>query len=242
MGDDFEGAFSLTYGLDHWASLRKLPPQKVDPNVWEAPESDTWGKRTRVWLSRHSLLYQLVIHAWVGDRIKGEVQIKNASGLYPGVATSLILPDKHIAEAFRPGGIFTRLDQKNPSIREGMRITFDLLKQMNDICQQNHVQFLVVVIPTKEMVFSDYLEHNSKIPLDDVIDNLLVNERLARERTFKFLADTNIGYVDTLPAMKRSVEVGLYASSAGDMHPNKNGYRVIAESIAAALKQGEAKN
>jgi len=242
MGDDFEGAFSLAYGLDHWAYLRKLPPQKVDPNVWEAPESDTWGKRTRVWLSRHSLLYQLAFHAWLGDRIKGEVQIRKASDLYPGIATSLIIPDKHIAEAFRPKGILTRLDQENPSIREGMRITFDLLKQMNEICQQNHVQFLVVVIPTKEMVFSDYLEHNSKVPLDDVIDRLLVNERLAREQTFKFMTDTNIAHVDALPALKRSVAQGLYARSAGDMHPNKNGYRVIAEAVAEALKQGGGKN
>ena len=239
MGDDFEGAYSLTYGLDHWASLRKLPPQKVDPNVWEAPESNTWGKRTRVWFSRHSLLYQLVFHAWMGDRIKGEVQIRNASTLYPGEATSLIIPDKHIAEAFRPKGILTRLDQQNPSIREGMRITFELLKQMNEICQQNRVQFVVVVIPTKEMVFSDYLEHNSKILLDDVIDQLLVNERLAEQQTFKFMADTNITYIDTLPAMKKSIEKGLYASSAGDMHPNKNGYRVIAETIAEALKRGK---
>ena len=51
---------------------------------------------------------------------------------------------------------------------------------------------MVVVIPTKEMVFSDYLEHNSKIPLDDVIDKLLVNERSALQQTFKFLTDSNI--------------------------------------------------
>src|SRR5262249_19358079 len=25
MGDDFENAYSITYGLDHWAYLRKLP-------------------------------------------------------------------------------------------------------------------------------------------------------------------------------------------------------------------------
>lgn len=239
MGDDFEGAYSLTYALDYWASLRALPPQKVDPDVWEAPERDTWDKRIRVWLSRHSLVYQLIFHAWVGDRIKGEVQIRNASQLYPGVATSLVLPDKNIAEAFRPKGIMTRLDLQNPSIREGMRITFELLKQMNEICQQNHIQFLVVVIPTKEMVFSDYLEHNSKVPLDDVIDQLLLNERVATQQTFTFMTDTKIPYVDALPALQKSVQQGLYARSAGDMHPNKNGYRVIAETVFEALKKGD---
>lgn len=242
MGDDFEGAYSMTYGLDYWAYLRQLPPQRIDPNVWEDPPSDGWSRGTRVWLSRHSVVYQLVFHAGLGDRLKGELQIKDAAHLYPGSATSLFVPEKNISEAFVPKSMLTRLDQDNPSIREGTRITFELLKEMNDICKQNHVQFLVVVIPTKEMVFSDYLEHNEKLPLDDVIDKLLVNERLALEQTFKFMTDTNIAYVDVLPALKRSAGEGLYARSAGDMHPGKNGYRVIAEAVAEALKTGEAKD
>ena len=242
MGDDFEGAYSMTYGLDYWAYLRQLPPQKIDPNVWEDPPSDTWFKRTRVWLSRHSLVYQLAFHAGLGDRVKGELQIENAAQLYPGVATSLIVPEKNISEAFVPKAVMTRLDLENPSIREGMRITFDLLKQMNEICNQNHIQFAVVVIPTKEMVFSDYLEHNPKIPLDDMIDKLLVDQRAALEQTFKFMTDEHIAYVDPLPALRKASGEGLYARSAGDMHPGKNGYRVIAEAVAEALKQNGAKN
>jgi len=244
MGDDFEGAYSMTYGLDHWAYLRALPAQKVDPDVWEEipHSSPSWHKRIRVWLSRHSVVYQLVFHTSIGGRLKGDVQIRNAAQLYPGLATSLVVPEKNIFEAFRPIGILKGLDQENPSVREGMRITFELLKEMNETCRQNHIQFVVVVIPTKEMVFSDYLEHNPKIPLDDVIDKLLVNERSALQQTFKFLTDSNIAYVDPLPILKRSVSEGLYASSAGDMHPNKNGYHVIAEAVADALKQHDARN
>jgi len=243
MGDDFEGAYSMTYGLDHWAYLRALPAQKVDPNVWEEEpfSGPSWHKQIRLWLSRHSVLYQLVFHTSLGGRIKGDVQIRNAAKLYPGLATSLIIPEKNISEAFRPVGILKGLDLENPSIREGMRITFELMKEMNETCRQNHVQFMVVVIPTKEMVFSEYLDHNSKIPLDDVIDDLLVNERVALQQTFTFLTDSNIPYVDPLPALKKSVSQGLYASSAGDMHPNKNGYRVIAEAVSEVLKQESEK-
>lgn len=236
MGDDFEGAYSMTYGLEHWAYLRVLPPRKVDPNVWEAPPTNTWDRRMRVWLSRHSILYQLAFHSGIGGKVSGQVQIRNASQLYPGVATSLIVPEKNITEAFRPKGILTRLDQQDPNVREGIRITFELLKEMNNICQQNHIQFMVVVIPTKETVFSDYLERNSKLPLDDVIDQVLVNERLARVQLFKFMTDSTIPYVDALPALKKSVGQGLYASSAVDMHPNRNGYRVIAEATAEVVK------
>jgi hypothetical protein len=239
MGDDFENAFSITYGFDYWAYLRKLPPQKVEPNIWDNPPADTPVRRARVWLSRHSVLYQLVFHTGLGGHLKGEVQIKNAAQMYPGLATSLIVPEKNILEAFRPKSVLFGLDQENPNVREGMRITFELLKQMNEICQQNHVQFLVVVIPTKETVFSEYLEHNSKIPLDDVIDSLLLNERSARAQTFQFMTANNIFYVDPLPALKRSVGEGLYYAGATDMHPSKNGYRVIGEAITEYLKQAE---
>jgi hypothetical protein len=242
MGDDFEGAYSLTYGLDHWAYLRVLPPRTVDPDVWEAPPADTWGKRIRVWMSRHSVVYQLIFHSGFGGHVTGEVQIKNAADLYPGQATSVIVPEKNIAEAFRPKGMLTRLDQDDPNIREGMRITFELLKQMNETCKQNNIEFMVVVIPVKEEVFSQYLEHNPKIPLDDVIDKLLVNDRAARQKLFQFLSNSHIAYVDPLPELKSHDSEGLYARSAGDMHPGRNGYRVIAESIAEAMKQTQGKN
>lgn len=241
MGDDFENAFTITYGLDYWAKLRQLPDQKVEANIWESPEGDpSWTKGIRVWLSRHSLLYQLVFHTGFGGRLKGEVQIRNAAQLYPGSDTALIIPEKNILEAFRPKAVLFGLNQEDPHVREGMRITFELLKEMHEICQRDHVQFLVVVIPTKEMVFSDYLEHNPKLPLSDVLDRLLTSERSAREQLFGFMTDAKISYADALPALKKSVEQGLYASSAGDMHPNKNGYRVIGEAVADRLKQMDA--
>src|SRR5262249_17942708 len=122
MGDDFEGAYSLSYGLEHWAYLRVLPPRKVDPDVWEAPPEDTLVKRIRVWMSRHSIIYQMVFHSGFGGHVTGEVQIKNAAQLYPGIATSINVPGTNLSEAFRPKGMLTRLDMDNPDIREGMRI------------------------------------------------------------------------------------------------------------------------
>jgi hypothetical protein len=240
--DDFDNAFHLTYGLDYWAYLRALPGVKVDFDTWdtEAEPAPSWQKKRREWLSQHSVLYQLVFHTGLGNRVKGELQIKNAAELYPGSATTLIIPEKHIEEAFQPTANLHGLDQGRESVREGMRITFELLKEMNETCWKNHIQFVVVVIPTKEMVFSQYLDHNGKIALSDVVDRLLVNERIALDRTFKFLTDANITYVDPLPLLRQSAGQGLFARSAGDMHPNKNGYEIIAEAVAARLKQDEA--
>ena len=178
-----------------------------------------------------------MFHGPLLGRFQGEVQIKNASRIYDS-ATSLIIPEKNICEAFLPKGILSRLDQENEFIREGMRITFKLFKEMNETCRQNNIEFVVTVIPTKEMVFSDFLEHKPELPLSDVLDKLIANERGAREKTFKFLSDSNIRYVDPLPALKGSVDHELYTRTAADMHPNKNGYRVIAQAISQSFETG----
>ncbi|MCC6365712.1 MAG: hypothetical protein IT165_19535 [Bryobacterales bacterium] len=242
MGDDFENAFLITYGLDHWAYLRKLPAGKADFDIWKtAPAELSWHKKIRIWLSRHSLTYQLVFHGPFMGQVQGEAQIRHAAQLYDS-ATSLIVPEKDILEAFLPKGLLRNLDQKSPTVQEGMRITFELLKEMNDICRAHHVQFLVVVIPTKERVFSSYLEHKPSLPLGTVIDSLIANERLAEQKLFQFLTDSEISYVDALPSLRSSLDHRLYARTAADMHPNRNGYRVIAESVLEALKSRPWRN
>ena len=83
----------------------------------------------------------------------------------------------------------------------------------------------------------DYFENDRSLPLDDVVNQLVANERVAREKTFQFLTDSNIPYVDVLPALTASAQDELYARTANDMHPNRNGYRVIGEAVAQRLKQ-----
>ena len=237
IGDDFENAYSITYGLDYWASLRRMQFQKADFRIWDTPSGMSWDKRIRIWLSRHSVVYQLVFHGPLMGLVQGEYQIRNASELYPGEAVTVNIPEKGILEAFRPKGLLVRLDQKSEYVQEGMRITFELLKEMKEICDRQHIRFVVVVIPTKEQVFSEYLEHNHNVGLNNVLDSLIANERAARSRTFQFLADAGIDYVDTLPALKASIGQKLYARTAADMHPNKNGYRVIAQATVKALEE-----
>ena len=235
MNDDFENAFLITYGLDHWAYLRALPEEKVNFDIWEDPPTPSWHQEIRGWLSRRSVLYQLVFHGPLLGRLQGEMRIRRAHQLSDRT-TSLSVPEKNILEAFVPTSILRRLDQENESVREGMRITFKLLAEMNEISHRNNAQFLVVVIPTKEMVFAEYIEHNSQLPLSDVIDKLLSNERVARKKTFEFLKHSQIAYLDALPALRSSLSQEIYTKSASDTHPNRNGYRVIGEAVFGALK------
>jgi len=239
MGDDFENAFLITYGLEHWRYLRALSDAKVDVDTWDLSETPSWHKRLRIWLSEHSVLYQLVFHGPALGRLLGEWQIRNAGRLSDS-ATTLNVPERRIVEAFRPKIVQRNLDMQNEFIREGMRITFKLLAEMNDVCRRDNIRFVVAVIPTKETVFAEFLEHNAQLPLSAVIDKLIAGEREARATMFEFFAASGIEYVDLLPALRRSVDRQLYARSAADMHPNRNGYQVIGETIWEALRTHNA--
>lgn len=234
MGDDFKNAFQITYGLEYWAYLRRLSGERVFFDIWQTSTvRPSWHKRMRNWLSEHSVAYRIAFHGPVTGRALGEFRIRHAS-LLDDEAVTLDLPDENILETFRPRGPLHNLDQNDESVREGMRITFELLKLMNEMCYRHNVQFVTVVIPTKEMTFSEQISPRTSLPLHHVFLKLFANERAAREKLFQFLTDARIRNVDTLPALQRSVSQQLYARSANDMHPGKNGYRVIAEAVFKA--------
>jgi len=240
MGDDFENAFSITYGLDYWSFLRKGNWGEVKADIWDANAVPGKGplKGLRNWLAQNSMFYQLTFHGPILGKLKGYLEV-NELRQPDGFTSFLIVGHKNIREAFLPKYLLNRLNQKDPAIREGMRLTFGLLKDMNEMCLQNGSKFIVVLIPTKETVFADYLENSAEVYLGDVINDLLANERSARIELLEFLRESGIDYIDTLPDLRREAGKELYARTDKDMHPNRNGYRVIAETVYRSLKENE---
>ena len=211
MGDDFENAFSITYGLDYWAYLRKLPPQKVEANIWErlaqlragTPRDSESGCPDTASSTSWSFTPDS------GDSLKGDVQIRNAAQLYPGTDTSLNHSGKEYLGSLPPerpccSGLTRtiRMSVRACALRlsSSKRWTKSASRTMSSSSSWSY--------QSKEMVFSDYLEHNSNLPLNDVMDKLLVDARSAQAQTFKFMTDANIAYVDPLPALKRSAGQG----------------------------------
>lgn len=235
MGDDFENAFSITYGLDHWSFLRRGRFENVDPNIWD-PGPSVWGASVRNWLSSHSMVYRLIFHGPGIAMLKEFIRFREVSKSSDPYTTALIIEERNIREAFRPLGVAESLNQQSGPIREGMRITFYLLEEMNRACIEVGCKFIVVIIPTKETVFSEYLENNSTLHLHEVLSRVIVNERLAKKTLVEFLDDAGIAHVDTLPALKQSIGDQLYAQTTRDMHPGKNGYKVIGQAVAQYVK------
>lgn len=235
MGDDFENAFMITYGLDHWASLRIGQWEKVNYDIWGSTAPPVWGADIRNWLSEHSMVYRLIFHGPVFAILKEAVRFDQVSAKSDPYTTALIIEDQDIREAFRPSGMAERLDKNSAPVREGIRITFQLLKEMDRACLQAGCKLLVMIIPTKETVFAEYIAKNSQMHLRDVLERVIVNEQSVKMDLVRFLSSEGIAYVDALPALRRSVKEKLYAQTTRDMHPGKNGYRVIGDTVVKYL-------
>lgn len=236
LNDDFENAFSLTYKLDYWSPLRNGQPYEVDPTIWD-PGPPVLAAGARNWLSSHSMMYRLIFHGPVLAILKEFVRFGELSRNDDPYTTALFVEERNIREAFRPQGVAESLNLSNAAIQEGMRITFHLLTEMDRACRQAGCRFLVVILPTKETVFSEYLEKNPRLHLYEALNRVISNERLARKQIVEFLDRARIEHVDPLSALRESIGEGIYARTTRDFHPNRNGYRIIAESVAEHLRR-----
>jgi hypothetical protein len=71
----------------------------------------------------------------------------------------------------------------------------------------------------------------------DVIRRLSENESLAEEQIVSSLRARGIDVVPTLSALRANRHDGIYPKSS-DGHPNREGYRVIAELAKGSLREG----
>jgi lysophospholipase L1-like esterase len=107
---------------------------------------------------------------------------------------------------------------------------------MNARSRAAGVTFLVLLIPTKELVFGDLV---SGTPVDaGEYRREVDNEEILRAKTRTFLNREEIPYLDTLPALRESLANGVapYPNSE-DGHPNPAGYRAISRLVAAEMER-----
>jgi hypothetical protein len=182
------------------------------------------------------MAYQLIVHGPLLGGLYGEIEVQNAMRLFDSVSL-LRVPERNISEVFTPKEFLRRGDQESPTVREGMRITLQLLNEMNEICRQNRVEFLVAVIPTKEMVFSEYFDMDPNLAQRDLLNRLVASERMAREKLFAFLSEAKIASADTLPALQRAAEHEIFTRLARDIHPNRDGYHLMAQAVFEAVEK-----
>jgi len=115
-------------------------------------------------------------------------------------------------------------------------VALEATRQLNQLASRDGIRFIVLLIPTKEFVFSEQAEGVTS----QNYHALVRNELQFWQETKFFLEDHSILYIDALLPLQAELETGFppYRITS-DGHPNKHGYRAIAGAINSYLAPDE---
>jgi lysophospholipase L1-like esterase len=179
-------------------------------------------------------------------------RVLNRTGLWPGSQDIDYEIDKRWAEAHPNHGAVCEdagretvlttayrlagLDLDEPRNVEGLRITKNLLSQMQNQVSAKQVKLIVLLLPTKESVYAKV--QSAKIPLDPTYQKLVDMEGRIRAELISSCRTQRIECVDVLPYLSNALERGerLYPTTT-ESHPNERGYFVIASAVNENLSR-----
>ncbi len=133
-----------------------------------------------------------------------------------------------LASAYR----LSALNLQDPRIREGQRMALEAIHQLYQLTSREGIRFIVLLIPTKELVFSE----QAKGIATPNYHALVQNELQLWKETKLFLEEHSIEYIDALQSLQTELETGYQPYQiTKDGHPNQHGYRAIADAINSYL-------
>lgn len=230
LGNDLKDSFTAVYSVPVWEELREPGITATLPD--DSPVSDKIDSPSLTdWLSASSVLYRLVSSSVIGDNLRQRRRIARGEEV-----VMLNNEEQGISTGFTPDRRLKGLDIENPEVIEGLRLSLEFFNQMNIFAEKNGIGLLVVIIPTKESVFSSLIAESNALEAREKMERLISNERRVNEMVTKYFDERSIDYVDALPALQEgALNEQIYPSNFGG-HTNKNGYRIIAETINEKLK------
>jgi len=151
----------------------------------------------------------------------------------------VVFGNRDFRTVFTPSYRLAAVDLDDPRIAEGHRISLKAIQEMNKRAQVANIEFAVLLIPTKELVFKDIVYKES----DDISETyraLIANEELFWQESKRFFQDQDIYFVDALPALREAIRKGNQPYQIShDGHPNPLGHRVIAQLVLSEIVEQE---
>jgi lysophospholipase L1-like esterase len=253
LGNDIYDAYKMAYqndahrSLQNSSAVRDLRPDTVDDRantLWNEEKQfhSNFGRSSfsgwSFWLREHLALGRLL----------------NRTGLWPGSQDIDYEIDKqwarehpdHGAVCEEPGHetVFTTayrlagVDLDEPRNAEGLRITKEVLRQMQTEASAKQVKLVVLLLPTKETVYATGRSAKSagEARLEPSYQKLFDMEARGRSEIISSCQANGIEYVDALPYLSGALERGerIYPTTT-ESHPNARGYLVIATAVKENL-------
>jgi hypothetical protein len=126
------------------------------------------------------------------------------------------------------------VDNRDPRFQVGFEVTQRLLELMAVRCRTAGVNFLVVLLPTKDSVFwtrvPDPENHRG-------LRQLVMDEERLKNTLVSYLREHDIDFVDLLEPLRKAPTQPYFENADG--HPNAAGHQVIGREIAAYLSKRE---
>ncbi|MDQ3906709.1 MAG: hypothetical protein M3268_00005, partial [Acidobacteriota bacterium] len=195
FGNDLYDAYAMVYCFNrNYASLRR-------PDAPADFANDTVGARANAYWDQEKSFQQTYLRPGLsgfGDWLRGHTavgRLVSRARLWPGAsdvefetakAWAQAFPDR--AAVYEEGGVRTvfttayrqvALDQSEPRVAEGMRITKELLPQIKQKADASGAHLLILLIPTKESAHAEALRARGR-RLDPTLESLAGWESRAR--------------------------------------------------------------
>ncbi|HSC35640.1 MAG TPA: hypothetical protein VLG45_10230, partial [Thermodesulfobacteriota bacterium] len=246
--NDLADSYEAVYTVPHWEDFRNPAlaindDTKTDnsekPEEKKSPHAKPLQTRLKYityvvtdWFAGHSVLYRIVTETYLGDMIRQRRMIDR------GEEIIMFKDDERgIDTGFTPETRLQGLDMAKPHLQEGLRLALGFFNRMNEVAEINGIRFLVVIIPTKETVFAEFIEGNDSLIGSRKIDRLIDNERQVSEIAKSYFEEHDISYLDVLEPLRKAVPYEQIYPNNYNGHNNKNGYRIIAETIYQNLNE-----
>lgn len=234
LGNDAWGAYKAIYKNNHHPDLKN--PDFVSGLCEDGGGIDSAVatgplplEDVRRWLSLHSILYNVARYSEVFRLALDRFESRNENGYS-------ILEDSRngIKTVLQPKGL-RAVNLSNPAVREGLRISLEIISEMNKTCRAEDIKFLVVLIPSKLAVYYEYVKDYPELKNYEELMSWGEYERRMNELVRSFFQERGISYIDTLGPLREATHREQVYPGNADTHPNRNGYGIIAEVVAESL-------
>lgn len=148
-----------------------------------------------------------------------------------------IFEGKHARTVFWPRDHRAALNFSDARIAEGFRLSLEVYRLMNEETHSANAEFMVLLIPTKELVFKDVVyEESTEVP--ETFKTLIESEERFWQETKRYLSDHDIYFIDALPALQAVLQEGNqpFPVSADD-HKSGLGHEAVAKYILPRLER-----
>jgi hypothetical protein len=233
----------VAYNVDYWKDFRVAGFANDKPIVGATFNHEKIPlESVRVFIRNNSVLYDFladrtyILREQLGLAKPHVLGTENWANNDPDVTlrwSENLAIDTIFWEGERTAGV----DVNNKNIREGIRLTKDLLTKIQRKVENNGARLIVALIPTKETVYEPLLSAD-RIKQNKAFVEVLTNEKTLRKDMTDFCKSAGITCVDLLPGLEAALaKNNRLFPKTWDGHPLGLGYKYYAESIATVIKK-----